>query len=62
MTESELAELKADLSRNVIAIGRMINARRDPNYEDWTCCIEALKMSAKTTKIIRDLTVLPLES
>lgn len=58
MSISEIAELKRDLSRNVEALGRMIDSKNVENQscEAMTALRDALNDSAETVQIIRDLT------
>jgi hypothetical protein len=55
MSNPNLPELKDELSRNVQAIGRMINSKKPLSYDDLTALRDSLSMSAETVQTIRDM-------
>ncbi len=56
MPDPDLSEIKQGLSRNVQAVGRMINSKKQLSHDDLTSLRDTLNTAAETVQIIRDIT------
>lgn len=57
MPNPALPDIKEELSRNVQAIGRMINSKKPLTHQDLTDLRDSLNYSAETVQTIRDMIV-----
>lgn len=55
MPNPTLPDIKEELSRNVQAIGRMIDSKKSLSHADLTDLRDSLNMSAETVQKIRDM-------